>query len=49
MIEALAKALSNIWKEERKNPRDHQREVTANINSAIDELNELQEEIIKLP
>ena len=48
MIDTLARALSNIWKEERKNPRDHQREVMANINSAIEELNELQEEIRKL-
>ena len=49
MMETLARALSNILKEERRNPRDHQREVTANINSTIEELNELQEEIIKLP
>ena len=49
MMETLAGALSNILKEERRNPRDHQREVTTNINFTIEELNELQEEIIKLP
>ena len=49
MMETLAGALSNILKEERRNPRDHQREVTTNINFTIEELNKLQEEIIKLP
>merc|ERR1711954_279233 len=49
MMEMLAGALSDILKEERRNPRDHQREVTTNINFTIEELNELQEEIIKLP
>ena len=48
-MEALAGALSNILKEDKRNPRDHQREVTANINSTVEELKELQEEIIKLP
>ena len=42
-METLARALSNILKEERRNPRDHQREVTANINSTIEELDDLQE------
>ena len=49
MMEMLARALSNILKEERRNPRDCQREVTANINSTIEELDDLQEEISILP
>ena len=39
---------SSNWKAEKNDPRDHQREMTATINSAIEELNELQEEIRKL-
>ena len=49
MMEALTRALSNILKEDKKNPRDRQREVTANINSTIEELDDLQEEISILP
>merc|ERR1711954_526969 len=49
MMETLAGAPSNILKDERRNPRDHQREVIENINSTIEELNEIQEEISKLP
>merc|ERR1711954_508080 len=49
MMEILAGALTNILKEERRNPRDRQREVTANINSTIEELDDLQEEISILP
>ena len=49
MMEALTGALSNILKEDKKYPRDRQREVTANINSTIEELDDLQEEISILP
>ena len=49
MMEMLAGALSNILEEERRDPRDRQREVTANINSTIEELDDLQEEISILP
>merc|ERR1711954_229265 len=45
----LAGALVNILKKERRNPRESKREVTANINSTIEELDELQEEISILP
>ena len=45
ILKTLAGALSGIWNEVKGDPREHHREITATINSAIEELNELQEEI----